>query len=71
MIVTVGKRVKIELVSPSITLERNCESCGIVQVWRGDKWIDLPGNPTDAERFIEAYRRIVAEDVPYKRAEIE
>lgn len=74
MLVTTGKVIKIEI--DGIHLERSCETPGKVSVKRNDRgggpqYLDLPGNPLEAERFIEAYRRALAEDIPYRKMESE
>ena len=73
MIVTTGRIIKIELIreAQSYRLERTSEAPGVVRLrWR-DRLIDLPANLEDAERFINAYRRAIDEDVGYRKIENE
>lgn len=82
MIVTTGKTIKID--EGKFHFERNSETPGIVVVTEGppqppqyqynfvmkDRLV-LPTNETEMEAFIAAYRRVVAEDVGYRKQENE
>ncbi len=77
MIVTTGRHIRIE-VGRNYLLERTSETPGGVRISdRGGLGvrrpepgqIDLPASPEEAERFIAAYRRIIAEDVEYRKVE--
>lgn len=70
MIVTTGKSIRIDLIG--LRLERSCETPGAVTVTdRDNKTVTLPTNEAERERFILAYRRACAEDVPYRKSEVE
>ena len=68
MIVTTGKVIKIE--ACGYVFERSCETPGCVTVRGREGALRLPG-PAEAEKFIAAYRRAVAEDVPYRETGVE
>jgi hypothetical protein len=75
MIVTTGRIIKVDT-TWDLHLERTSEKPGVVTVTRAAKgqeeqFIELPGNPHDAETFIQAYRRAFAEDVGYRESECE
>lgn len=72
MIVTTGKSIKID-VDGYLHLERSCETPGKVTLRRLSRTdttvvqcVDLPAHPDEAERLIKAYRRALAEDIPYR-----
>lgn len=70
LIVTTGKSIKVEVGAHRV--ERSCETPGIVHVYdREGRYISLPVNEGEREAFIAAYRRACAEDVPYKKSEVE
>ena len=71
MVVNVGKRIIIEACRYKI--RRDADTPGLVSVedTRDGKTINLPGNTEEAERFIEAYRRCVAEDIKYRETKVE
>jgi hypothetical protein len=70
MIVTTGKHIKIDV--SKIELSRTAETPGLVTVRdRDGKTIGLPANKEEAGRFIEAFRRIVDEEVEYRKSEVE
>lgn len=69
MITTTGKIIVVEV--DRYCLERRCETPGCVTVRYRGQTIELPGNTTDAESFIKAYRRVVKEKIEYKRSEVE
>jgi len=73
MITNVGKRIKVDA-GNSITFYRDCDTPGLVTVSRGGHSpgeIALPGNLEEAERFIRAYRRVLAEDIGYRESKVE
>lgn len=73
MLVTKGKLVHVE--NGDFKFTRSAETPGKISLqgigttWRGE--ISLPGNATDAARFIAAYQRIVDEEVEYRKQEFE
>lgn len=74
MIVNVGKRIKIKV--GNYHFERDADGPGVVTVADTrlaytTNFIRLPGNPDDAEEFIAAYRRALAEDIDYRKSEVE
>ena len=76
MNITTGKHVRIE--TGKFTFDRTAETPGSITV-RGKansryseaEVMHLPAQREDAERFIAAYRRIIAEDVEYRKTEWE
>ena len=73
MIVTTGKHIKVELLS-GLKLELTAERPGAVVVYGRpgcNERVELPAAKDDAEAFIAAYRRIIAEDVAYRKTEVE
>ena len=74
MIVTTGKRISIELAG-GIVLERDCKTPGGVRVTRPTDGVDatiwLPTNVEARSRFIAAYERICAEEIEYRKQEVE
>lgn len=69
MIVTTGKSIKIDCNAWGLRLVRSCETPGLVTVTdREGKTLGLPANEEEAERFIVAYRRAIAEDIPYRES---
>lgn len=66
MIVTTGKIIKIQV--GHLTLERSCEAPGAVRVTSDISIgsLSLPVESNGSERFIEAYKRILSEDIPYR-----
>ena len=69
MIVTTGRHIKVNV--DKYQLERVAETPGRVTVYIGGDEFHLPGNNVDAERFIAAYRRVLAEEVEYRKQEVE
>ena len=75
MIVTSGRIVKVEC--GNFLLERTSEAPGIVTVSQRNTHdlvraqVQLPANPQEMARFIEAYQRTCREDVGYRKSEVE
>lgn len=71
MIVNIGKRIHIE--SGDFDFKRDANTPGLVTVRRRrcQSSLDLPGNKKEAELFIAAYRRCIAEDIEYRKSEVE
>lgn len=75
MIVTTGRIVKVEC--GNFLFERTSEAPGIVTVTQRQTHdlvraqVGLPTHAGEAERFIEAYRRCLNEDVGYRKSEVE
>ena len=76
MNITTGKHVRIN--TGNFIFERTAETPGIITVRCMEKSsyseaevMHLPAQSDYAERFIAAYRRIIEEDVEYRKAEWE
>jgi hypothetical protein len=71
VIVTTGRIIKVNC--GSWHFERTSETPGaVVLSLSGDGGsITLPGNKMDAEKLIAAYRRVIEEDVGYRKSEVE
>lgn len=73
MIVNTGRRIQIEI--DGYHFSRDCDTPGCVSVVQQcaatNARIELPTNLEDAEEFINAYRRAVAEDIKYRQSEVE
>lgn len=73
MIVTTGKHIKVEV--SGFLFQRTAETPGLVRVttvgstWKGD--LELPANLEEMQRIIEAYERVCAEEVDYRKSEVE
>lgn len=71
MIVTTGKIIKVEIADH--VFEKSCETPG--GVWlrniRSGDALALPGNRSEADRFVKAYLRAVDEEVKYRKRESE
>lgn len=70
MIVVTGKIIRVELVG-GLKLECTSEAPGRITLTRDGVTVGLPGNPEEAERLIAAYRRVLAEDLGYRKMEVE
>lgn len=68
-ITTTGRIIKIDV--GYLQLERSSEAPGVVVLTSNGAAIRLPTNPGEAEAFIAAYRRAIAEDVGYRKSEVE
>lgn len=72
MIVRTGKNIKIDVGAWGLQVERTCETPGKVSVQDGKGgYVGLPANLDDSEKFIAAYRRAIAEDIPYRESNVE
>lgn len=74
MIVNIGKRIRIE--TGRYLFHADADTPGLVTVTHAPRGEDaqvlsLPGNPEEGERFIAAYRRVLAEDLGYRIKETE
>ena len=74
MIITTGKIVKVDI--SNFQFERSAETPGLVTVvssWspgKGERF-SLPANEDEADRFIMAYRRVIDEQIEYRKKEQE
>jgi hypothetical protein len=73
MIITTGRTIKAHLLSGGLpyTLERTSATPDVVWVLDQSGRLALPGNKDEAERFIAAYRRVLEEEIDYKKEEVE
>ena len=76
MIVTTGKLIVIEGgTNLHYRFKRDSRHPGLVTLHfklgePGSDFINLPGNKKEAQSIIEAYQRIVDEDIEYRESEI-
>lgn len=71
MLIRRGRVIKIDaLWEQRWHFERSCESPGIVTVRNKDgDCINLPGNAQEAKEFMEAYQKVIDEDISYSEYE--
>jgi hypothetical protein len=73
MIVNTGRRIRVEV--GGYLFERDADTPGLVKVssaggtFKGN--LELPANQEDALRFVAAYMRTCAEEVDYRKSEVE
>jgi hypothetical protein len=70
VIVTTGKIIKVQI--DGYSLERTAEKPGQVAVLhRNGQRMDLSSNAAEAQRFIDAYKRVIDEDIGYRKRDCE